>query len=114
MIILLFLVLLIIYCYITALKHPQKNISTRRGLQVPDYVIIAPVLINQWTKDPSIRILIYIEDEPHTFVYKALFIKDTYVYKTNEMWLEKESNQETEYSKFIGSVVENYLSVKKK
>lgn len=113
LIILLLLVLLIIYYYIAALKHPQKSIPKRRGLHVPDYGIIVSVPINQWTKDSSTRILIYIEDEPHIYEYKAIFIKDTYVYKTNDIWLEKESNQETEYSQFIGSLVENYLSSKK-
>jgi hypothetical protein len=113
LIILLLLVLLTIYYYINDLKHPQKHISKRRGLHVPDEVIIAPVPINQWTEDSSTRILIYIEEETHTYVYKAHFIKDTYVYKLNEIWLEKESNQETEYSKFIGRVVENYLLTKK-
>jgi hypothetical protein len=112
LIILLLLVLLIIYYNISALKYPKKNISTRRGLHVPDHVIIAPIPINQWTKDSSTRILIYIEAESHTYLYKAQFIKDTYVCKINEIWLEKESNQETEYSKFIGSVVENHLNSK--
>jgi hypothetical protein len=109
LIILLLLVLLIIYYYITSLKHPQKSIPKRRGLHVPDFVIIVSVPINQWTKDSSTRILIYIEDEPLICEYKAIFIKDTYVYKINEIWLEKESNQETEYAKFIGSLVENYI-----
>lgn len=113
LIILLLLVLLIIYFYIASLKHPQKSTPKRRGLHVPDYVIIVSLPINQWTKDTSTRILIYIEDEPHICEYKAIFIKDIYIYKINEIWLEKESNQETEYSKFIGSVIENYLSSKK-
>ena len=109
LIILLLLLLLIIYYYISALRHPQKHISKRKGLHVPDDVIIASLPTNQWTKDSSTRILIYIEEEPHIYEYKAFFIKDTYVYKLNEKWLEKDSNQETEYSKFIGKVIENYL-----
>ena len=114
LIILLLLVLLTIYYYINDLRHPQKHILKRKGLHVPDDVIIAPLPTNQWTEDSSTRILIYIEEEPHIYEYKAHFIKDTYVYKLNEKWLEKNSNQETEYSKFIGRVVENYLLNRKK
>lgn len=82
-------------------------------LHVPDDVIIATLPINQWTKDSFTRIFIYLKEEPHIYEYKAHFIKDTYVYNINEKWLEKESNQETEYSKFIGKVIENYLKNKK-
>ena len=38
---------------------------------------------------------------------------ETCVYKLNNIWIEKESNQETEYSKFIGIAVDNYLLTRK-
>lgn len=110
LIILLLMVVLIIYYYIFSLKHPQKIITKRRGLHVPDYVIIVSVPINQWTEHLFLRIGIDLVDEPHKYLYTGLLINnDTCVYKLDEIWIEKETKQETEYSKFIGMAVENYL-----
>jgi hypothetical protein len=82
----------------------------RKGLHVPDYVIITQVPKNQWTDDSSIRILVYIVDELYTYLYRAYFvINEIYLYKLDNIWLEKEANQETEYSKFIGLAIDNYL-----
>lgn len=81
----------------------------RKGLHVPDYVIITQVPKNQWTEVSTIRILVYIVDEPYTYLYRAFFVNEKYLYKLDNIWLEKEANQETEYSKFIGLAIDNYL-----
>ena len=94
--------------------HPQKYTSKSQGLPRYDYLIIATVPVNKWTERHFLRIGIDLVDEPYTYLYKAFYINnDTYVYKLNDIWLEKDSNQETEYSKFIGTAVENYLLSRK-
>ncbi len=104
------LLLLLMYAYIYNLRHPQKSIPKRRGLHVPDYVIIASVPINQWTEHLFLRIGIDLVDEPHKYLYTGLLINnDTSVHKLDDIWIEKETKQETEYSKFIGMAVYNYL-----
>lgn len=114
LIIILLLVVLILYYYVNDLRHPQKNISKRKGLHRYDYLIIATVPENKWTEHHFLRIGIDLVDETHTYLYRALNINnDTFVYKLDDIWVEKETNQETEYSKFIGTAVENYLSSKK-
>jgi hypothetical protein len=114
LIILLLLLLLVIYYYIKYLIHPQKQTSKRQGLYRFDYLIIATVPENKWTEHLFLRIGIDLADEPHTYLYKALLINnDTYVYKLDNIWIEKETKQETEYSKFIGMAVDNYLLSKK-
>lgn len=105
---------LLMYAYIYNLRHPQKSTPKRRGLHIHDYTIIATVPENKWTEHLFLRIGIDIVDEPHTYLYKALLINnDTYVYKLDDIWIEKETKQETEYSKFIGMAVDNYLLSKK-
>jgi hypothetical protein len=114
LIILLLLGVLIIYYYVVSLKHPQKSIPKRRGLHVPDYVIIVSVPINQWTEHLFLRIGIDLVDETHKYLYTGLLINnDTSVYKLDDIWIEKETKQETEYSKFIGMAVDNYLLTEK-
>lgn len=111
LIILLLLVLLFTYYYIDHLRRPQKQTSKRQGLPSrTDYLIIAKVPANKWTKHLFLRIGIDLVDEPHIYIYRALLINnDTYVYKLDDVWVEKETKQETEYSKFIGIAVDNYL-----
>ena len=82
-------------------------------LIAPDHIIFAPVSKNQWTEDSSIRILLYIVDEPYTYLYNAFFVNNSYIYVINDVWLDKETTQETEYSKFIGMAIDNYLNSKK-
>jgi hypothetical protein len=110
LIILLLLVLLAIYYYINYLKHPQKQTSKRQGLYRFDYLIIATVPENKWTEHLFLRIGIDLVDETHKYLYTGLLINnDTSVYKLDDIWIEKETKQETEYSKFIGMAVDNYL-----
>ena len=110
LIILLLLLLLFIYYYINALKHPQKHTSKSQGLRSSDYLIIAIVPENKWTEHLFLRIGIDLVDEPHTYLYRALLINnDTFVYKLDDIWVEKETKLETEYSKFIGIAVDNYI-----
>lgn len=102
--------LLIIYLCIDIIRKPQKEIPKRRGLKRYDYIVIAAVPENKWTEHKSVRIGIDLVDEPFTYLYTALLINnDTKVYKLNDIWVEKETKHETEYSKFIGITVENYL-----
>lgn len=112
---LLIVLLLLIFFYIRCIIYPQKNIPVvKRGLLHYDYVIIAHVTKNQWTEKTSIRIFIYLVDEPHKYLYNAKYINnDTYIYKLDDTWVEKETNEETEYSNFIGMAVDNYLLTRK-
>ncbi len=49
-------------------------------------------------------------DKPYKYLHKALLINnDTLLYKLDDIWVEKETKQETEYSKFIGMAVDNYI-----
>jgi hypothetical protein len=83
------------------------------GLRKFDYLIIATVPENKWTKHLYVRIAIDVVDEPYVYVYHAKYINnETEVYKLNEIWIEKETQEETEYSKFIGMAVDNYLKDK--
>lgn len=110
LVLILFAIVILIYFYITNMTNSQQNITTRKGIVVPDDVIFIQVPINQWTEATKIRILVYIVDEPYAYLYRAYFvINEIYVYKLDDIWVEKETKQETEYSKFIGLAIDNYL-----
>lgn len=113
---LLIVLLILIFFFTKSNINPQEDIPVvRKGLPPrTDYLIIATVPKNKWTEHLFLRIGIDLVDEPYTYIYRALLINnDTYVYKLDDIWVEKESNQETEYSKFIGIAIENYLIDKK-
>lgn len=115
LVVVLLLLLLIVYFFIDNHINPQKEIPKRKGLKRYDYIIIATVSENKWTEKNYIRIAIDLVDEPYTYVYSVLYINnDTKVYKLNDIWVEQETEQETEYSKFIGMAVDNYLLSQKK
>ncbi len=106
--------LLLTLFYIRSFIYPKKYTSKRKRIPRYDYLIIATVPKNKWTEHLFVRIGIGLVDEPYTYLYKAMHINnETCVYKLNNIWIEKESNQETEYSKFIGIAVDNYLLTRK-
>jgi hypothetical protein len=92
------------------ISYTQEPPKKTPGLRKYDYLIIATVPENKWTKHLFVRIGIDLVDEPYTYLYHARNINnETEIYKLNEIWVEKETQEETEYSKFIGMAVDNYL-----
>lgn len=108
---LLIVLLILIFFFARSNINLQEDIPVvRKGLHVYYYVITAKVPKNKWTEHLFVRIGIDLVDEPYTYLYRALLINnDTYVYKLDDVWVEKETKQETEYSKFIGIAIDNYL-----
>jgi hypothetical protein len=108
LIVVLLLLLLIVYLFIDNHINPQKEIPKRKGLKRYDYYITSSgIPENKWTEHNFLRLGIDIVDAPYIYVHTALLINnDTKVCKLNDKWVEQETEQETEYSKFIGMAVE--------